>query len=75
MAQLAGWAGFLVVIVAYAISIRREDPRAFHLGNVVGSIGLGIAAADVGAWPSLVLTLTFGVLGLVGLVRDTEDAA
>ncbi len=66
-AMAAGWIGSGFVLTAYALSVHYYEARWLHLGNALGSIGIGWSAASVGAWPSLVLTVCFGVIGWVGL--------
>jgi hypothetical protein len=73
-AEAAGWIGSFIALGGYALSVRRERPRIFHIANVVGSIGVGVSAFAVGAWPNLFLTACFGLIGAWGLLQGESDA-
>jgi hypothetical protein len=68
-AQVAGWASTVLVLAAYAISTRLERPGIFDVANVIGCVGIGWSALEVGAWPSLAVTLSFGLIGGYGMIR------
>jgi len=67
--EVVGWLGTFIALGGYGFSVRRKDPRIFHVANVFGSIGVGISAFAVAAWPNLFLTLCFGAIGAWGLIR------
>lgn len=66
---LVGWAGTLLVLAGYRLSIVRSRPPIFHRANVVGTVLLGASNAAVGAWPAVVLNLAFGLVALHALLR------
>lgn len=68
-AQAAGWAGTVLVLVAYGLATWQHRPKWFHAANVVGAFGIGWSAASVGAWPNLAMTVAFGLIGVWGLTR------
>lgn len=66
-AQILGWVGTTIALGGYSWAVAKDRPRVFHFANGVGSIGIGISAAAAGAWPNLVLTVVFGLIGWVGV--------
>lgn len=60
----------LVIVIAYLAASITHRWRYFHATNVLGAPVLIWSEALVGAWGALVLTAAFGVIGLVGLVRE-----
>lgn len=79
--DLMGWAGGLMVAVAYVmVSLRRlaPDSALFQLLNVAGAAALGVSCVADGALPPACLNalwLVFGVRSLVvGGLRGRAEA-
>lgn len=56
----------IAILATYAATAKGRAVRWFHLANAIGCfpvIGVEVVA---GAWPPLVLTAAFGVIGSVG---------
>jgi hypothetical protein len=68
-----GWVGSFVALGGYGLSVRRKNPHIFHVANVIGSIGVGISAYAVRAWPNLFLTVCFGAIGVWGLLTPKKE--
>lgn len=71
--EALGWIAYVLVVVSYAASIRTGNARVFHWGNVIGAWGIGISAVWAQAWPSLAITVTFGGIGLWGLLHRNDS--
>lgn len=59
----------VAILAAYAYLARTGRPRPFHWANALGAIPLLGVEIATGALPVIPLTLTFGVLGALGLFR------
>ena len=72
LADAAGWFGALILLTAYAASTgrSRRRPVVVHMGNFVGSIGLGAVAAAHRALPSIVVNAVWLVIAVRALVRE-----
>lgn len=69
--DLMGWAGGLMVAVAYVmVSLRRLAPDSvlFQLLNVAGATALGVSCAADGALPPACLNVLWFVFGVRSLV-------
>ena len=67
-----GYIGAFVVLSSYWISVYRDRPALFHLGNVIGSILMVGGLIAAGVWYSVVVTSTFGLIGAYGLLKGKD---
>ena len=59
----------VATVLIYLGAARAVLPlRVFHAVNAVGAVPIGASAYVLGAYPSLLLTVAFGISGLVGLL-------
>ena len=70
--DVTGWLGALILLTAYAASTNRPTrrPTGVHLGNLLGSLGLGAVAAAHRAWPSVAVNAVWLVIAGAALARD-----
>lgn len=61
------------ILAAYARSVIRQDARPFHWANAVGCLPIIGVEVITEAWPALVLTAFFGVIGIAGLLHGDFD--
>ncbi len=69
----AGWLGSILVVAAYALNMSgrmRADAPFYLWANIIGSIGLILNTAYVGAYPSAAVNTIWVVIGLWGVVRS-----
>jgi hypothetical protein len=69
----AGWLGSILVVAAYALNMGgrlRADAPFYLWANIIGSIGLILNTAYVGAYPSAVVNTIWVMIGLWGVVRS-----
>lgn len=69
MMEILGWLATGSVLLCYFLMVRKGWVQLFNLANFLGSIALGAYNYSLEAWPTLVLNLAFGAIGLYGLVR------
>lgn len=70
--NLLGWAGAAVMLYGYAmVSMSRMagDGMPYQLINLTGSVALLVNTAYLAAWPSAILNVVWGVVGLVAIGR------
>lgn len=72
MLAIMGYLGAFVVLSSYWISVHKSKPDLFHLGNVIGSMLMVGGLIVAGVWYSVVVTTTFGLLGVYGLFMRNE---
>ncbi len=68
-----GWLGSILVVAAYALNISgrmRSDAPFYLWANIIGSIGLILNTAYVGAYPSAAVNIIWVVIGVWGVVRN-----
>lgn len=58
------------ILVTYALMAWRGRIYPFHVANALGAPPLLWVEVSTGAWPVVPLTATFGVLGVVGMVKE-----
>ncbi len=71
--DVAGWLGSVLVVAAYALNIsgRMRATAPFYLwANILGSIGLILNTAYVGAYPSAAVNVIWVLIALWGVVRS-----
>ena len=69
MLTALAYAADVAILGTYFSSIRNpRTVRRFHWANAVGMFPLIGVEAVTGAWPAVVLTAAFGVIGWVGVV-------
>lgn len=66
MISIIAFAASAAILVAYASG----NVRRLHQANALGCFPIIISEIVVGAYPALVLTAAFGVIGWVALWRD-----
>ena len=74
--EVAGWAGALAVLVAYAlVSAERVSSRSwsYQLLNIGGAAGLVINSSWNGAIPSAVVNLIWIGIGVYALVASRSN--
>ena len=65
-----GYAASIWVLLTYWVMAEHGDVRPFHWANAVGGpILVATTLATVGWVPLLTLTITFSLLGMLGLWR------
>jgi len=72
LVAVVGWTSTIALLIGYALvsSGRLAGAgRTYQVVNVLGSIGLGIAAFTGGVWPSVALNGVWALIGLVSLHR------
>lgn len=55
------------ILATYYLTTRGRPVRWFHLANAIGCLPIIAVETWVGAWPALVLTAAFGLIGFMGL--------
>lgn len=68
-----GWIGSVLVVAAYALNISgrmRADAPFYLWANIVGSIGLILNTAYVGAYPSACVNVIWVAIGLWGVAKS-----
>lgn len=69
---LIGWIGTTIIIVTYGLSVKYENPRIFHKGNVIGAIMLVPVQLAAGVPYAALLSGMFGTLGFLALLKKPE---
>lgn len=60
------------ILGTYAASVRDASRvRWFHWANAIGAVPIVAVEIVVAAWPPLVLTVAFGLIGCAGVLRGT----
>ncbi|SNR90524.1 hypothetical protein SAMN05216276_1001123 [Streptosporangium subroseum] len=70
--NLLGWVGAGIMLYGYAMvstSRMAGDGTPYQAINLAGSIALMINSAYHSAWPSTILNVVWGVIGVVSVVR------
>lgn len=73
MIQLIGWAGAVLLIVAYGgVTVGRfaAGDVAFQVLNLAGAVLLGASSAALGAWFSVGLNVFWAVVAVAGILRS-----
>ncbi|MGC5011220.1 CBU_0592 family membrane protein [Streptosporangium sp. DT93] len=68
--DLLGWAGAAALLYGYAmVSMSRMsgDGMPYQVTNLVGAVALMVNSAYHAAWPSAILNVVWGVIGLVAI--------
>jgi len=74
-AQIIGWIGALLVMLAYfLVSFKKIDSasRIYQLMNLFGAIGVGINAQFQEAWPSFGLQIIWGLIAIGALIKSAK---
>lgn len=71
--SLLAYASDVAVLATYGILVRGGKRRPMHWANAVGCVPIAATEIIGHVYPPLVLTLAFGVLGIVGLLTDKES--
>ncbi len=70
--QIIGWAGAVLVILAYVLvtSDRLEgESRLYQVLNLFGAIGVGMSVFEQKAWPALAIQVVWGVVAIMALLN------
>lgn len=70
--SILGWAGMIFIIFAYVLFSTKKlkkDYVLYHLLNFLGATGLTISTFITESWPALTLSLIFGVISIVFIVK------
>lgn len=66
---LAYLASATIIGTYYLVATERKPDIWFHWANAIGAIFTGISTYVHHAYPSLVLTVAFGTIGTVGILK------
>ena len=69
MIQVVGMIAAVAVLLVYLGVARGLPVRAYHLANVITAVPIGASSFVRGAYPAFFISTSFGILGLVGLLR------
>ncbi len=72
MLPLLAWVATVSVLAAYWRLGRTGNALPYHRVNVAGAVVLGAFNASLGAWPSVVLNVAYGLIALAALVRPAK---
>lgn len=70
--NLLGWAGAALMLYGYAmVSMSRMagDGMPYQVINLMGAVALMVNTAYLAAWPSAILNVVWGAIGLVAIGR------
>lgn len=70
--SLVALAANVWILATYALLARTGRERPFHWANAIGCLPLLAVELVTGAWSIVPLSLTFGVLGLVGVMKKEK---
>ncbi|MEU8378668.1 hypothetical protein [Streptosporangium sp. NPDC048865] len=72
LVNLLGWAGAALMLYGYAMvsaSRMAGDGLPYQLINLAGAVALMVNTAYHAAWPSTILNVVWGVIGVVAVGR------
>lgn len=72
MIAALGYVADVAILGTYALLARTGKARPFHWANALGVFPVAAVEVVAHAWPVMPLTLTFGVLGWVGVLRGSK---
>lgn len=70
--DVVGYVATAWILIAYFVLARTGRQQPFHWANAVGSVPIIVGEVAVGAYVPLVLTVTFGALGWVGVFSHRD---
>lgn len=71
--EILGWAGSLLVLIAYALNINKKlpaDSLTYYLLNILGSALLIINTAFHHAFPSMAVNIIWVIIPVVTIIRQ-----
>ena len=74
-AQIVGWVGTFLIIVAYALVSYRVvegSNKYYQLINLFGALGVGINVFYQHAWPAVALQAIWGLIAVITLVKNAR---
>jgi hypothetical protein len=75
IAEIIGWVGTVLVLVAYyLITSERLGPKskAYNLMNLFGALFIGLNVYINHAWPALGLQIVWGGVAIISLFKNLE---
>ena len=70
MLSLLAYLADAIILLTYALTATgRWRSVTFHLANALGCFPIIAIEVVAGAWPALVLTAAFGIIGWVGVLK------
>lgn len=70
--NLVAYVSDAFVLGTYALLARTGRALPFHWANALGAVPLLVVEVTTEAWPVVPLTLTFCVLGWVGVITEAR---
>jgi basic membrane lipoprotein Med (substrate-binding protein (PBP1-ABC) superfamily) len=71
MIDLFAWVGAVAALAAYfLLASGRVGMRVFNWSEFLAAFPLGFSAVAHRAYPALVVTVSYGAVGLYGIARD-----
>ena len=70
--EAVGWAGAIVLLVAYALLTAGRLPHGraiYQWMNLAGAAGLMVNAAYHGSWPPVAVNVAWGAIAISSLLR------
>ncbi|WP_106793303.1 hypothetical protein [Aquimarina sp. Aq78] len=70
--QIIGWLGAIVYVLAYlllSLEILKSNKELFHGMNTFGALCLIVNALPVGDYPTIVVNVVWGLIGLISIIR------
>ncbi len=70
LVEVIGWCGAAAILAAYGLltfGVITSQTTLYHLLNLVGSVGIVLAASSKRDWPASGLNVAFCVIALIGL--------
>jgi len=72
---VAGYVADVAILGTYLLLSRTGRARPFHAANAIGCLPIIAIEVITGAWPALVLTASFGLIGVTGLLSSRPETA
>lgn len=71
--QIIGWAGAVLVILAYVLVTSDKiegESKLYQVLNLFGAVGVGVSVFQQKAWPALAIQVVWGVVALMALLNS-----
>lgn len=77
MTELIDWAGYIGAAIAvlcyFLMNAKRISLRVFNWSEFAAAIPLAASTLIHQAYPSLLVTVSYGLIGLYGVITNAED--